>query len=85
MTLPTSYLAVMASGIDDDDDDDDSFSANGNGVFGTISSSWIVLELDPFARIVKKNIFIITMLRSLTRIKLKQWDCNVRFVRLRAF
>ena len=85
MTLPTSYLAVMASGIDDDDDDADSFSANGNGVFGTISSSWIVLELDPFARITKKIIFIITMLRSLTRIKLKQWDCNVRFVRLRAF
>ena len=56
MTLPTSYLAVMASGIDDDDDAD-SFSANGNGVFGTISSSWIVLELDPFARITKKNHF----------------------------
>ncbi len=50
MTFPTSYLAVMASGIDDDDDDVDSFSINGNGVFGTISSSWIVLELEPLAR-----------------------------------
>jgi hypothetical protein len=56
MTFPTSYLAAMASGIDDDEEDVDSFSANGNGVFATISSSWIVLELDPFAEIAKRSI-----------------------------
>ena len=77
MTLPTSYFAVTARGTDACDTEP-LFSRLGKPE-GTISNSWIVLELDPLAGL--SRVFD-EAFRLLRRIPRTGWRLSKNFLRL---